>query len=195
MWLVGNSHTFGFPFPEPGRRIRSYGSGITIDRLAAGAQELHPDLQAEFYLLAYGNFLPFEMLTRTAELLHQGHRPKIVFVGLMWRNLATGFRVRHDIVRSFADEAFVADFERMLKLPDVQADPAILEAVRAQRRRIDFDKEQQRVRSIADTADEKAGGLDPRSLARNDAQHGPACLAVSRHQQRRAARAADRRGR
>jgi hypothetical protein len=55
-------------------------------------------------LLAYPNFLPFEMLIRMGQFLEHGHRPKIVILGLTWRNLARDSNLRAQVAEAFRDE-------------------------------------------------------------------------------------------
>lgn len=154
IWLVGNSHAYGLPGLQPGDWLRTYTPGITIDELAAGFAKRHPRVEADFYLLGYCNFLPFEMLTRTADLLAVGHRPKVVFLGLMWRNLSRTTNTRYSIAQSFRDESFADAFEQMLADPYVAAAPEVMEELRLQRRKAERDQQQQRVKSDADVLDE-----------------------------------------
>jgi hypothetical protein len=70
VWLFGNSHTYALPGLKQGDPLRTDAEGILIDELAASVAETYPDLRAGFYLLAYPNFLPFEILSRVGHLLH-----------------------------------------------------------------------------------------------------------------------------
>ncbi|HEV3136776.1 MAG TPA: hypothetical protein VGZ26_02710, partial [Pirellulales bacterium] len=82
VWLLGNSHTYALPGTKQGDALRTDEPGILIDELAARLARGFPASHVNCYLLSYPNFLPFEMLTRVAHLLEQGHHPTIVILGL-----------------------------------------------------------------------------------------------------------------
>ncbi len=154
VWMFGNSHTYALPGLQQGDPLRTDAEGILIDELAASVAATYPDLNAGFYLLAYPNFLPFEILTRVGHLLHSKHRPTIVFLGLTWRNIARDSRLRHEIHQAYRDKAFVDDFETMLAAPEIHADPEILDEIHAQRNQVEHDEQLERLRSDSDRLDE-----------------------------------------
>jgi hypothetical protein len=154
VWILGNSHTYALPGLKPGDPLRVDEDGILIDELSAGVTRRHPDLKADFYLLSYPNFLPFEMLTRVGQLLYEDYRPEIVIVGVTWRNVARDSQLRHQVYTAYRDAEFAGAFERMLADPSVNAGPDVLEAVRSQRRRVEHDEQAERLKSDADKIDE-----------------------------------------
>jgi hypothetical protein len=154
VWILGNSHTYALPGIKQGDPLRVDCEGILIDELAARVGGEYPAAKANFYLLSYPNFLPFEMLTRVGHLLYRGQRPTIVFLGLTWRNIGRDSNLRDEIYTAYRDEPFVDEFEAMLIDPSVHADPEILKEIRAQRSRVAHDEEVERVRSDSDRIDE-----------------------------------------
>ncbi len=95
VWMFGNSHTYALPGLKQGEPLRAARSGISIDELSERFAAAHPGVPVDFYLMAYPNFLPFEMLTRAGHALYMGYRPKYVIIGLTWRNLARDSLPRH----------------------------------------------------------------------------------------------------
>lgn len=158
VWLLGNSHTYALPGMQQGDPLRTDAEGILIDELAARVGQDHPNVHADFYLLSYPNFLPFEMLTRVGHLLHRGHRPTIVFLGLTWRNIARDSQLRHEIQQAYRDQAFCDDFLAMLADSGIAAGDEIAEQVRAERRRVARNEELERLRSDSDRIDEGLTG-------------------------------------
>ncbi len=155
VWMLGNSHTFALPGLKPDDELRTELSGIVIDRLSMKLTAKYPGVQTNLYLLAYPNFLPFEMLTRVGQMLERGQRPKVVFLGLTFANLARDSRLRHEVYLTYREPGFADAFEAMLVDPTVHADGEILEEVGAQRRRAEHDQEAERLRSDADRLDEQ----------------------------------------
>ena len=158
VWLLGNSHTYSLPGLKPGDPLRTDEDGILIDELAARVAANHPDVQADFYLLSYPNFLPFEMLTRVGHLLDHGFRPKLVFLGLTWRNIARDSRPRHEIYTTYRDPQFAGHFQQMLEDPRVAADPDVLQEIAAQQTQARHDEEVERLKSDSDRVDELLTG-------------------------------------
>lgn len=154
VWLLGNSHTYALPGLQRGQPLRPSQSGTIIDELADRFGSYHPQANVEFYQLAYPNFLPFEMLTRVGHLLYEKHRPTVVILGLTWRNIARDSQLRYEIYEVYRDAAFCDAFEQMLRDPRVDAPPDVLEAIRTQRRRVEHDEEQERMKSDSDKIDE-----------------------------------------
>ena len=158
VWLLGNSHTYSLPGLKQGDPLRTDEDGILIDELAARVAADQPDVHADFYLLAYPNFLPFEMLTRVGHLLDHGFHPKIVFLGLTWRNIARDSRPRHEIYTAYRDAAFVGHLREMLEDPQVAGDQDILQEITAQQAQAHHDEEVERLKSDADRVDELLTG-------------------------------------
>jgi hypothetical protein len=159
LWIMGNSHTYALPGMQRGDELRTDEHGILLDELAARAEEkaVSPG-QVDFYLLAYPNFLPFEMLTRVGHLIYRGHRPSVVFIGLTWRNIARDSQLRHEIYRAYRDGAFAAAMEAMLAESDIKADPQVIEQIHAQRARAERDEQVERLRSDSDRVDDLLTG-------------------------------------
>lgn len=151
--LMGNSHTYALPGLEKGQPLRPDAGATLIDELAAGVEALEPETDAVFYRLAYPNFLPFEMLTRYAQLSLAGYRPRIVVLGITWRNVARDRRLRYQIHTAFEDDAFARSFLARLEDPAVSADPRVLAAVEAEVRQVERDREIDRQQSSADRLD------------------------------------------
>ena len=154
VWLLGNSHTYALPGIAQGDALRTEAKGILIEELAARVRQHSPDVRAEFYQLAYPNFLPFEMLTRVGHLLQHGHRPTVVFLGLTWRNIARDSQLRHAVHAAYRDPSFSDAFTAMLTEANVEADPLIIERIQAQRTQGDHEIELERMRSDSDRIDE-----------------------------------------
>ena len=154
VWLLGNSHTYALPGIAQGDPLRTEAKGILIEELAARVRQHSPDVGAEFYQLAYPNFLPFEMLTRVGHLLHHGNRPTVVFLGLTWRNIARDSQLRHAVYTAYRDPSFSDAFTAMLTDANVEADPLIFEQIQAQRTQVNRENELERMRSDSDRLDE-----------------------------------------
>jgi hypothetical protein len=105
-------------------------------------------------LVSYPNFLPFEMLTRVGHLLYAGHRPRVVVLGLTWRNIARDSQLRHQVYRTYRDAKFEQALVAMLADPQVHAAPEVIEEVEAQRRRVEHDEERERLQSDSDRIDQ-----------------------------------------
>jgi hypothetical protein len=154
VWIVGNSQTYALPGLKQGDPLREDERGILVDELSAQFARSHPRLNADFFLLSYPNFLPFEMLTRVGQMLYEDYRPRIVILTVTWRNIARDSQLRHQIYTTYRDAGFVDAFERMLEDPRVNAAPHVLEAVRSQQRRVEHDEELERLKSDSDRIDE-----------------------------------------
>jgi hypothetical protein len=154
VWLLGNSHTYALPGMKQGEPLRTDAQGILIDELATRVDQQVDPLRANYYLLAYPNFLPFEMLTRVGHLTHHNHRPTIVFVGLTWRNIARDSQLRHEIYSAYRDRSFAEAFETMLADQFVQGAPEVIKEVRTQRARVEHEEQQERLRSDSDRIDD-----------------------------------------
>jgi hypothetical protein len=150
--LIGNSHTYALPGLAPGRPLRPDPGRSLVDRLAARA----PVHGAAFDRLAYPNFLPFEMLTRVAQLDLLGYRPRVVVIGVTWRNLARDTALRHEIQGVYRDPVRARAERALLASPEVTAAPAVLAAVDDELRFAAEEAERARTRSLADRFDDRA---------------------------------------
>jgi hypothetical protein len=153
VWIIGNSHTYTLPGLKRGDTLRD-ARGIVIDEVAERVERRYPNAGANFYLLSYPNFLPFEMLTRVGQLLHRGFRSKVVFLGLTFRNVARNSQPRYEVYTTYRDGPYAEAFETMLADPAVAADLDVVNEVHAQRRRVERDQEADRLRSDSDRLDE-----------------------------------------
>lgn len=154
--LVGNSHTYALPALERGRPLRPDPGVTLIDELAG---EVGGD--ATFYRLAYPNFLPFEMLTRVAQMYDHGYRPDVVVIGLTWRNIARDSALRYQIARVFRASGFAERFAEMLG-PDY---PKVVERIEARAREVAREQEEERTKSSADRVDAALSELFGRYVA------------------------------
>jgi hypothetical protein len=153
--LIGNSHTYALPGLRNGEPLRPIeGRTLTYD-VAELVSAHYPSRkeQVQFYRLSYPNFLPFEMLTRVGHLLYSHRKPSIVVVGLTWRNIARDTETRYQIAQAYRDGAFATAFKKMLTATDVEADPAVSEAIEREERAAAFEAATERTRSYADRLD------------------------------------------
>jgi len=101
--------------------------------------------------LSEPNFLPVEMLLRVGHLLHSGHRPSVVVIGLTWRNIARDSEVRHDVRKVMREPDFADAFPHVLR--GIGAGDALVAYVQSVIRQTSAELEQERMRSHADQAD------------------------------------------
>jgi hypothetical protein len=147
--LVGNSHTYALPGLHRGETLRPDPGATLIDDLAADVEALRPGKRDAFYRLSYPNMLPYEMLIRVADLLEHGYAPRVVVLGLTWRNLARDTAMRWEVRDALRDRAFA---QRLgADLAGVAAAPSVLEALAADERLVAED--QAKDRSYADRLD------------------------------------------
>lgn len=154
MFVLGNSHTYTLPSPTAGRPMKIGGVGILPDELSRKLGGTASGKQG-VYLLAYPNFLPYEMLTRTVQLRSLGYRPRIVVLGLTWRNVARDSRLREQIYACFREPGFAEVWESALTEIDAADAAPIREAVAGEVRRSIRDAEAERMKSHADQIDER----------------------------------------
>lgn len=154
--LIGNSHTYTLPGLHQGDGLR-IGAMMTrrilLDEIMDRFEQTNPKPAGSYYLLAYPNFLPYEMLTRVAQLYQRGYRPDVVVIGITWRNIARDSQLRYAVRQIYRQPGFTVDFLEMLNEPAVHADEAIVAAVRADLRRVEADEQKERVLSSADALD------------------------------------------
>ena len=163
VWVVGNSHTYSLPGSRPGYPLRTDLDGVLIDELALRVAANYSYIHADFYLLAYPNFLPFEMLTRVGYLLDHGYRPKIVFLGL---TCAILLAIRGHVTKSTPPIVMrrspTAFNSRSLTLP-LSADEDVLKEIAAQQVQARHDDEVERLKSDSDRVDELAHRVGSRA--------------------------------
>ncbi|MCB1056475.1 MAG: hypothetical protein KDD11_13315 [Acidobacteria bacterium] len=148
--LLGNSHTYALPGLAKGEPLRPDAGATVIDDLASGVKDLFPTSDAVFDRLSYPNFLPFEMLTRYAQLSFAGYRPRVVVLGITWRNVARDRQLRHQVHLTYEIPGLTEQLLGRLERPDLGADPRVLAAARAEERQVEEDRRRDRQRSSAD---------------------------------------------
>jgi len=156
--LMGNSHTFTLPGIKRGQGLRVDALShcrFLLDELADRLDRKHPKSLGSYYLLAYPNFLPYEMLTCVSQLYQRGYQPDVAAIGITWRNIARDSQLRHSIRQKYRLGGFAEAFSKMMEDPAVQAGAPIFNAIAADKRRIQTDEEKERVRSDADRLDGK----------------------------------------
>jgi len=156
--LLGNSHTYMLPGVNRGQGLRVEAMNsrrILLDELMVRLEQAHPEPVGSYYLLAYPNFLPYEMLTRVAQLYQHGYRPNLVVIGITWRNVARDSQLRYAVRQVYREPGFAEAFSKVLNDPAVHAGEPVLGAIASDVRRVKADEEQERVRSDADRLDGK----------------------------------------
>jgi hypothetical protein len=152
--VLGNSHLYSLPSPTPGHAMRVAQRGILPDLIGAELSERRRD-SPQVYLLAYPNFVPYEMFTRWVGLRQSGFRPDTVVLGLTWRNVARDSALRQQIYQAYRDPTFgTAMKESLARLPAAEAD-MLRPAVENELRRAEFDAQVERMKSHADRLDER----------------------------------------
>ncbi|MDY7092250.1 MAG: hypothetical protein SX243_04675 [Acidobacteriota bacterium] len=149
--LMGNSHTYTLPGLERGEPLRPDPGATLIDELHRRLPEAGDE--AVFLRLSYPNFLPFEMLLRYGQLSLEGYRPRVVVLGLTWRNLARDRQPRHQIRRVLEDPERAHQLARRLHQAPIEAPEPVLAMLDEQRRRQAYEEQQDRQRSAADRMD------------------------------------------
>lgn len=145
--LLGNSHTYTLPSPTPGEPMVVRDRGILPDELGKKLGGV--------YLLSYPNFLPYEMLTRSVQLQSRNYRPRIVVLGLTWRNVAREVRLRDEVFSCFRDPSFADEFRQALVKIDPADSAPILQAITGDVRRLTREQEAERMKSHADRIDKQ----------------------------------------
>jgi hypothetical protein len=154
--LVGNSHTYALPGLRKGDPLRPDPGETLIDRLASGVSDrIGPQIPPDvvFDRLSYPNFLPFEMITRIAHLHLLGYRPRVVVLGITWRNLARDRDLRYEIHGIYRDADTTRGILDLIRAPHVSASPSLLEAIRRERTLAEAELERERTASMADKYD------------------------------------------
>jgi hypothetical protein len=153
--LMGNSHTYTLTGLHRGEGLRigaMWSRRVLLDDLVECLEPGKLEF-GSYYALAYPNFLPYEMLTRAAQLYLHGYRPDLVVIGLTWRNIARDSRLRYEVRQVYHEPGFADAFSKMLGDPAVHAEEQVFDAVAADVRQIKADEGQQRVQSDADKLD------------------------------------------
>jgi hypothetical protein len=156
--LMGNSHTYTLPGLHRGEGLRIEAMNtrrILLDEIMARLDREHPVSLGSYYLLAYPNFLPYEMLARVAQLYQRGYSLDVVVIGVTWRNIARDSQLRDQLRHVYRQPGFTDAFLKMLRDPAVDANAAVRDAAAADGRRVEADQEQERVQSDADELDGK----------------------------------------
>lgn len=156
--LMGNSHTYTLPGLHRGEGLRIEAMNtrrILLDEIMARLDREHPESLGSYYLLAYPNFLPYEMLARVAQLYQRGYSLDVVVIGVTWRNIARDSQLRDQLRHVYRQPGFTDAFLKMLRDPAVDANAAVRDAAAADGRRVEADQEQERVQSDADELDGK----------------------------------------
>lgn len=158
--LIGNSHTYALPGVEKGYPLRPDPGATLIDKLAENIKEQNPQLEGRvnYHRLSYPNFLPYEMLMRVSHLIYHQQTPKIVVIGLTWRNIARDRELRSEIFQVYKDKAFISSLKQILRETSPDASNEILETIESEERAALFEEEKERTRSYADRLDEKITG-------------------------------------
>lgn len=159
--LLGNSHTYALPGLAEGDPLRPDPGNTLIDRLAAHAPA-NTGTGAAFDRLAYPNFLPFEMLVRAAQLDTAGYRPRVLVLGLTWRNLARDSALRPEVREVFHDQARGEAIQARLR---AVSGNEVAEAVAAEMREAAVRRERERTRSLADRFDDRLTAFAERHSA------------------------------
>lgn len=154
--LIGNSHTYTLPGLHRGEGLRigaSVSRRILLDELADRLQRKNPLPVGSYTMLSYPNFLPYEMLTRVAQLYQHGYKPNLTVIGITWRNVARDSQLRDAIRQVYREPGFADKFSAMMDAPAVHASVPVLKAITADARRVESDVERDRTRSDADKLD------------------------------------------
>jgi hypothetical protein len=153
--LVGNSHTYTLPGIKRGDGWRMTEGPVLPDCLAADLAAKHPELNPQHYLLAYPNFLPYEMLVRIGQLFHHGYRPRAVIIGLTYRNIARGVKPREQVLAALEDVQFAGELQATLTSPEIDAPPELRNMLAADIALVKKKREPELAVSIADSWDQE----------------------------------------
>lgn len=155
--LIGNSHTYSLPGLERGYPLRPDPGATLVDKLAENIKEQNPQLvgRVNYYRLSYPNFLPYEMLMRIGHLIYHQQTPKIVVIGLTWRNIARDRELRSEVFQVYEDKPYISSLKQILVETSKDTFREILETIESEERTALFEEEKERTRSYADRLDEK----------------------------------------
>jgi hypothetical protein len=150
--LIGNSHTYVLPSLKPGEAMTVGGTGTLPDELAKRLDRGGEGPRVG--LLAYPNFLPWEMFVRCVQLDLYGYRPGVVILGLTTRNLARDTALREEVREAFRDPSLADAVVAAAEATSADAAP-LRSQVAEQMRRIRREAEAERLKSDADRVDER----------------------------------------
>lgn len=154
--LIGNSHTYALPGRVRGEPLRPDSGSTLIDELERRIAARLPRAKgAVFYRLAYPNFLPIEMLLRATQLLEAGYRPRVVVLGLTYRNVARDFSVRPEIESLVEDGRVMARLRRFMGELGGSAAHRVERALAAEETRLTGRESRALGQSDADRLDER----------------------------------------
>lgn len=153
--LVGNSHTYALPGLHRGDELRPDVGVTLVDELANRVDPMIAPGTVRYYRLAYPNFVPLEIITRVGQMLAAGYKPTVFVYGWSWANLGRAENVRPQVRSTYEIPGFADQLIRMLSAPEVHADPAVIDAIRAQNRLAQADLSERQARPIADTFDDE----------------------------------------
>lgn len=155
VWLMGNSHTYALPGRHRGDPLLDDPGVTLIDRIAAETATATPNgARARYLRLSYPNFLPVEMLIRVAHALEHGPAPKVLIVGVSYRNVAKDTAVREEIRSTLRDPGFVSRLHALLAREEVGALPGLLALVDSEAARARHQADADGARAHADAWDE-----------------------------------------
>lgn len=156
LWLLGNSHTYSLPGRHRGDPLLEDPGVTLIDQIATRTEQTLPRGSKAFFLrLSYPNFLPVEMLLRLAYALEHGPAPRVVVIGLSYRNIALDNSIREDIRSALREGEFAASARRTLARADLGASPALRALIHAEITRASHQADADGARAHADTWDER----------------------------------------
>lgn len=149
--LMGNSHTYALPGLHRGEGLRNDVGGTLIDELAQQVSQRVPPPAPRFVRASSPNLLPFEMLTWFSHLVQQGLHPKVVVVGITFRNVARDRVLRPSIRALYRNEALADAVRGQLS----EGSEEIAQSISAARREEARADAMEMERSWADRADER----------------------------------------
>jgi hypothetical protein len=152
--LMGNSHTYAVPGMDPSASMQVDQEDIFIKGVEERFRQEPSHRKVQFHLIARPNFLPLEMLIRAERMYLDGEAPRVVILGLTWRNIARDSQVRSELQSLFRDPTFAEQVEESLhSLPNL-ASQDILAALDSEQRRARVKEERDRQKSDCDRFDE-----------------------------------------
>ncbi len=152
--LMGNSHTYAMPGMDPSSTMQIDCDDIFIKRVADRIRQGSIRPVAQFHLIARPNLLPFEMLIRAERMYLDGEAPRLVILGLTWRNIARDSQVRNELQELFRDPTFAEETERLLRSLPNPPSREIFAALASEQRRARVKQERNRQKSDGDQFDE-----------------------------------------
>jgi hypothetical protein len=150
--VVGNSHTYAIPGRTPDEPLRVDSESIFLEQLSGQVQSRAGLEGWRFHLVARPNFLPTEMLIRIGKLLVDEPTPRVLILGVTWRNIARDITVRSELNRLLRD---AEEYEKLRNLVAGQpANDLALEMLASERRRAEVSLDKERQKADGDKWDE-----------------------------------------